>query len=162
MPHENDRPGRRHRVEDREQVTAELVDRGGLRGAPSGAAVRALVVEDQATGAVLGERLALVVPDGQLLDVAVDEDHRERGVGRTHLLDVQTDPVLRGDLARPVRRQGEERLAGVGVRAQAGTADGVPLGAQAHRGSEGDDAERRAEQTALARQPSFGHQRPPT
>ena len=62
------------------QVAAELVDGGVLGRAAAAAAVRALVVEDEPAGVVGGQRLALVVPDGHLLGVAVDEDDGQRGV----------------------------------------------------------------------------------
>ena len=64
--------------------------------------MRAVVVEDQLARVVLGQRPALVVPDGQLVGVAVHEDHRQVGGRGTDLLDVQPHAVRGQDIVRAV------------------------------------------------------------
>jgi hypothetical protein len=100
----------------------------------------------QRTSGSSGERLALVVPDGHLLGVAVREHDRERRVRPPHLLHVQGDPVVGPDGADAVGGQREERLGGLRVGAQPRAADGVALGCQPQADAERGDADRPADQ----------------
>ena len=75
-PTSDDRPLRRDRVEDRQQVVAELLDGRVVVARAARPAVRALVVEDGAHQAAVGR--ALEVPAVQVQREAVHEHHRER------------------------------------------------------------------------------------
>jgi hypothetical protein len=120
---------------------------GRALGGPAAAApVRALVVQHDPDVAGRLQRLPLVVPDGHLLHVAVDQHDGEVGVRRADLLDVQPHAVLRHDGARPVGDQAEERLGGLGVRSQAGPADDVALGGEPDRRAGREHAEQRTDQ----------------
>jgi hypothetical protein len=147
-------PPRDHLVEHEQQVLAELVDGRRLRRPAAAAAVRPVVVQHQAQ-VVTGQGQPLVVPDGHLLDVAVQQHDGQRGVRPADLLDVQRHAVRGDHRAGAVRRQAEERLLPLGVRSQPGAADGVPLGCQPDRGADRHDAHRGA-QDALAREVSAG------
>ena len=145
---QDDRPAGRHGLKHGGQITTQLIDRRALRAAATGSPVRPVVVEHQPAGVVGRQGLPLVVPDGHLLYVAVNENNCWAGAFRSDLLDVQRHPVVGADPAGPIGGQREERLLGVGIRTQPGPTDGVTLRGEADGRPDRDDPHGRADQTA--------------